>query len=80
MITTCKWQQGEQKYQNAHTTDPVCETTPHKNTVRKNFYIREDTGTVVVKPGTVSKKHRLDAEWSHSVQGTGSKDAECQPA
>ena len=56
MITTCKWQQGEQKYQNAHTTDPVCETTPHKNTVRKNFYIREDTGTGRSKTGNSFKK------------------------
>ena len=81
MITACKWQQGEQKYQNAHTTDPVCETTPHKNTVRKNFYIREDTGTGRSKTGNSFKKS-IDRMRNGVTQykWNGSKDAEFQPA
>ena len=81
MIASGKWKQRKQKYQYAHTSDPVRKASPYKNTMRKNFDIREDAGTGGCKSGYGLKKciYRI---WNRRAYNkrNGTKNTECKPA
>ena len=66
MAATRHWHDRKQEYKNAHTTNPMAETSPEETSLRQPFHIRYDCCTCCRKSGN-HLEQRICKMWNISV-------------